>query len=215
MSYKGIIFDLDGTLADSLADLALSMNWVLASYGYPVHEKDDYKRFVGSGIRSLIERALPVEAREGRIIDKVVSTMMEYYSIHCTDHTELYPGIEPLVKEAKDRGLKLAVFSNKPHPFTEIIVNRLLPGMMDRVQGYTCEELKKPNPAEVLRICREMSLSVSDVLYVGDSDVDIITARNAGMRSAGVLWGFRGESELRKAGADYIVSIPSQILELL
>ena len=215
MGYKGIIFDLDGTLADSLADLALSMNWVLASYGYPVHEKDDYKRFVGSGIRSLIERALPVEAREERIIDKVVSTMMEYYSIHCTDHTELYPGIEPLVKEAKDRGLKLAVFSNKPHPFTEIIVNRLLPGMMDRVQGYTCEELKKPNPAEVLRICREMSLSVSDVLYVGDSDVDIITARNAGMRSAGVLWGFRGESELRKAGADYIVSIPSQILELL
>lgn len=215
MSYKGIIFDLDGTLADSLADLALSMNWVLASYGYPVHEKDDYKRFVGSGIRSLIERALPVEAREGRIIDKVVSTMMEYYSIHCTDHTELYPGIEPLIKEAKDRGLKLAVFSNKPHPFTEIIVNRLLPGMMDRVQGYTCEELKKPNPAEVLRICRDLSLSVSDVLYVGDSDVDIITAKNAGMRSAGVLWGFRGESELRKAGADYIVSIPSQILELL
>ena len=87
--------------------------------------------------------------------------------------------------------------------------------MMDRVQGYTCEELKKPNPAEVLRICRDLSLSVSDVLYVGDSDVDIITARNAGMRSAGVLWGFRGESELRKAGADYIVSIPSQILELL
>ncbi len=215
MGYKGIIFDLDGTLADSLADLALSMNWVLASYGYPVHEKDDYKRFVGSGIRSLIERALPVEAREGRIIDKVVSTMMEYYSIHCTDHTELYPGIEPLIKEAKDRGLKLAVFSNKPHPFTEIIVNRLLPGMMDRVQGYTCEELKKPNPAEVLRICRDLSLSVSDVLYVGDSDVDIITARNAGMRSVGVLWGFRGESELRKAGADYIVSIPSQILELL
>ncbi|MCE1169145.1 MAG: HAD family hydrolase [Sphingobacteriia bacterium] len=215
MSYKGIIFDLDGTLADSLADLALSMNWVLASYGYPVHEKDDYKRFVGSGIRSLIERALPVEAREGRIIDKVVSTMMEYYSIHCTDHTELYPGIEPLVKEAKDRGLKLAVFSNKPHPFTEIIVNRLLPGMMDMVQGYTCEELKKPNPAEVLRICRDLSLSVSDVLYVGDSDVDIITAKNAGMRSVGVLWGFRGESELRKAGADYIVSIPSQILELL
>lgn len=215
MGYKGIIFDLDGTLADSLADLALSMNWVLASYGYPVHEKDEYKRFVGSGIRSLIERALPVEAREGSIIDKVVSTMMEYYSIHCTDHTELYPGIEPLVKEAKDRGLKLAVFSNKPHPFTEIIVNRLLPGMMDMVQGYTCEELKKPNPAEVLRICRDLSLSVSDVLYVGDSDVDIITARNAGMRSAGVLWGFRGESELRKAGADYIVSIPSQILELL
>lgn len=215
MGYKGIIFDLDGTLADSLADLALSMNWVLASYGFPVHEKDDYKRFVGSGIRSLIERALPVEAREGRIIDKVVSTMMEYYSIHCTDHTELYPGIEPLVKEAKDRGLKLAVFSNKPHPFTEIIVNRLLPGMMDMVQGYTCEELKKPNPAEVLRICRDLSLSVSDVLYVGDSDVDIITARNAGMRSVGVLWGFRGESELRKAGADYIVSIPSQILELL
>lgn len=215
MSYKGIIFDLDGTLADSLADLALSMNWVLASYGYPVHEKDDYKRFVGSGIRSLIERALPVEAREGRIIDKVVSTMMEYYSIHCTDHTELYPGIEPLVKEAKDRGLKLAVFSNKPHPFTEIIVNRLLPGMMDMIQGYTCEELKKPNPAEVLRICRDLSLSVSDVLYVGDSDVDIITAKNAGMRSVGVLWGFRGESELRKAGADYIVSIPSQILELL
>lgn len=215
MGYKGIVFDLDGTLADSLADLALSMNWVLASYGYPVHEKDDYKRFVGSGIRSLIERALPVEAREGRIIDKVVSTMMEYYRIHCTDHTELYPGIEPLVKEAKDRGLKLAVFSNKPHPFTEIIVNRLLPGMMDMVQGYTCEELKKPNPAEVLRICRDLSLSVSDVLYVGDSDVDIITARNAGMRSVGVLWGFRGESELRKAGADYIVSIPSQILELL
>ena len=215
MGYKGIIFDLDGTLADSLVDLALSMNWVLASYGYPVHEKDDYKRFVGSGIRSLIERALPVEAREERIIDKVVSTMMEYYSIHCTDHTELYPGIEPLIKEAKDRGLKLAVFSNKPHPFTEIIVNRLLPGMMDMIQGYTCEELKKPNPAEVLRICREMAFSVSDVLYVGDSDVDIITAKNAGMRSAGVLWGFRGESELRKAGADYIVSIPSQILELL
>lgn len=215
MGYKGIVFDLDGTLADSLADLALSMNWVLESYGYPGHEKDDYKRFVGSGIRSLIERALPVYAREEVIIDRVVESMMEHYSVHCTDQTELYKGIEQLVREAKLKGLKLAVFSNKPHPFTVIIVRRLLPEMMDLVQGYTCEELKKPNPAEVLRICSEMGLAPSEVLYVGDSDVDIITARNAGMRSVGVLWGFRGESELRKAGADYIASTPAQISELL
>ncbi len=215
MNCKGIIFDLDGTLVDSIEDIANAMNRVLAENGFPEHSLAAYKIFVGRGLLNLTRRALPETVQDEETVKACYQRMTEVYNDHCTEKTKPYDGIMPLLDELQSRRFKLAVFSNKADQFTKKIVQVLMPGYFDRVAGMTVEELKKPNPACALQISEDMGVSPGEILYLGDTGIDMETASNAGMYAVGVLWGFRSESELVDAGAKSILRHPLDLIGLL
>ncbi|MEA4916378.1 HAD family hydrolase [Proteiniphilum sp.] len=215
MNCKGIIFDLDGTLVDSIEDIANAMNRVLAENGFPEHSLAAYKIFVGRGLLNLTRRALPETVQDEGTVKACYQRMTEVYNDHCIEKTKPYDGIMPLLDELQSRGFKLAVFSNKADQFTKKIVQVLMPGYFDRVAGMTVEELKKPNPACALQISEDMGVSPGEILYLGDTGIDMETASNAGMYAVGVLWGFRSESELVDAGAKSILHHPLDLIRLL
>ena len=215
MSYKGLLFDLDGTLIDTIADLSDSMNHVLTGLGFPPHHETEYKSFVGSGIRNLARLALPETARDEATIESCYRRMVEHYSRNSLNKTKPYEGIEELLDTLKARGLSMSVLSNKADAETQRIIAALLPGYFDLVIGMRSEELKKPNPAMALQIADSMKLRPEEIVYVGDSDIDMLTACNAGMYAVGVLWGFRSREQLVQAGAATIVNHPAEIASLL
>jgi len=216
MSYKGIIFDLDGTLVNSLEDIADSMNEVLQNYQCPVHDLQAYKLFIGNGIKNLIERALPVTNRNEAFIDKCCDSMIEVYRRNCINKTKPYHGIAELLDELVSRSLKLAVLSNKADEFTKKIVLTLLPGWsFEAIIGLSDEAHKKPNPFVALQICKKSGISPGDMIYVGDSGIDMQTANNAGMYAVGALWGFQEKEELLSKGAKYLLSSPTDLVNIL
>lgn len=202
--HKAVIFDLDGTLLNSLGDLAAASNYGLKKCGYPTHEVDEYKTFVGDGRYKLIERVLPEVERVSETIDKVLALFNEYYGEHMIDMTRPYEGIAQLLDELKVQGIKIAVVSNKPHEFTTEIVKKFFGDRFDIIFGQREGYKAKPDPSAVLEVIKEFGLSKEECVYVGDSNVDIKTAKNSGLKSVGVLWGFRSKEELEKEGADYI-----------
>ncbi len=213
--YKLYLFDLDGTLVDSLEDLADAANWMLAQSGFPTHSLEEYRRFVGNGVYKLVERALPEDRRSPAEVTVFKAVFDARYQAHCMDKTRPYPGIPSLLAGLKKRGAELAVLSNKSDAFVRQIVEGLLgSGLFSAIRGQREGVPKKPAPDGVWRLLEERGVSRPDALFIGDSDVDIETAQNAGLRSAGVTWGFRGREELTAAGADYLVTAPSQILDL-
>ena len=213
--YKLYLFDLDGTLVDSLEDLADAANWMLAQSGFPTHSLEEYRRFVGNGVYKLVERALPEDRRSPAEVTAFKAVFDARYQAHCMDKTRPYPGIPSLLAGLKKRGAELAVLSNKSDAFVRQIVEGLLgSGLFSAIRGQREGVPKKPAPDGVWRLLEERGVSRPDALFIGDSDVDIETAQNAGLRSAGVTWGFRGREELTAAGADYLVTAPSQILDL-
>ena len=216
MGYKGVIFDLDGTLVNSLEDLADSMNSVLHDNKLPTHTLATYREFIGNGLRNLVSRSLP-EGKENEIlIDRFYKLMIEVYRNNLTKKTKPYDGITGLIDELVSRKIKLAVFSNKADEFTKKVVLTLLPDWhFDPIIGLTREEHKKPNPYCALQICNEFGLSKAEVIYVGDSGIDMQTANNAGIYAAGALWGFRTEEELISNGAKYLLHQPSDLIKLL
>jgi phosphoglycolate phosphatase len=214
--YKGVIFDLDGTLADTLEDIAGSMNRVLASHGYPVRPVNDYKLLVGRGLDNLVKQALPGSARIDAIIGVCLEEMVIDYSQNCLVNTHLYIGIPELIQELTKRKIKIAVFSNKAEPLTIKIVNHLMPGInFVKVAGARADMPKKPDPAGALIISGEMKIPPEEIIYVGDSDVDMITASKAGMLATGVAWGFRSTDELKTHGAQLIIESPEQLISIL
>ena len=215
MKFKGLLFDLDGTIVDSIEDLADSMNCILADSGYPTHNVNQYKLFVGSGIRNLVRLALPDIERQEQIIDTCYHLMVEHYNQNCLNKTKPYDGVKDLLDELKTCGLKMSVLSNKADEETNKIIHALLPNYFDIVIGLRSEELKKPNPAIALQIAAEMDFYPEEIVYVGDSDIDMRTAYNAGMYPLGVLWGFRSREQLLESGASRIVSHPREILSFL
>jgi phosphoglycolate phosphatase len=216
MSFKGVIFDLDGTLVDSLQDIADSMNAVLQSHNFPTHDLHAYKEFVGDGLRNLVRRVLPQANRGETLIDECYDAMIETYNNNCLNKTKPYDGVTELLDELVSRNLKLAIFSNKADQFTKKVVSVLLPKWnFAAVVGLTTEADKKPNPRIALRITDEMGLRPEETIYVGDSGVDMQTANNAGMIAVGVLWGFRSKQELTSHGAQHLLSHPSDLLEIL
>ncbi|MDR1742470.1 MAG: HAD family hydrolase [Dysgonamonadaceae bacterium] len=214
MNFKAAIFDLDGTLVNSLEDLADAMNSVLARQGFPVHPISAYRYFVGRGIRNLVYNALPESSRNEENIAECYRLMMGAYSLNYLVKTRPYDGIIDLIDELKRRGVKLGVLSNKADEFTKNIVQTLLPDCFDEVLGFTTESLKKPNPAAALQISGSFGVDPEDVLYIGDSGVDMQTAQNAGMYGVGVLWGFRTEDELVSNGAKTILAHPLDLMKL-
>ncbi len=216
MTYSGIIFDLDGTLADTLADIANSMNRVLEKEGFPVHPAEDYKYLIGRGLENLVASSLPAQSRLPSIITACLGSLIEDYRVNCLVDTHLYPGIESLLNRLQDKGLKLAIFSNKADDLTQIIVQSLMPGIrFSKVIGAKPGFPKKPDPSGAMLISNFLELNPEEVIYMGDSDVDMMTARGARMLAVGVLWGFRTKEELLSNGADHLLSDPSELMALL
>lgn len=216
MAIKLVIFDLDGTLVDTLADLAGAMNTVLACLGYPTHPVPDYRFKVGNGVAKLVERALPEAARQPAVMAEALQQFLDYYNRHDMEATAPYAGIPELLRQLRARGMQLAVASNKPHAAAvEIVRHYFGKGLFDCVYGQRPGAPVKPDPAIVRDILQALHRTPEETLYVGDSAVDMETARRSGLVSVGVLWGFRPESELRAAGARHLAASPDEILSLL
>lgn len=211
---KLVIFDLDGTLLNTIDDLAMSTNHALRLFGYPEHSLAEYRFFVGNGITTLIERALPEEARQKDLIYQLRKAFVTYYQLHKTELTQPYPGIPELLTNLHAQGITLAVASNKYHQgTTELIRHFFGEKLFSVVLGQRENIPVKPDPAIVYDILSQTGTSPAETLYVGDSGVDMQTARNSHLTSIGVSWGFRSRKELKENGADYIVDSPEEILE--
>lgn len=201
-----VIFDLDGTLLDTVGDLAGACDELLAARGYPGHSTEEYRRFVGNGINKLIERALPAAAASPEAAAELRPEFVRIYRSRITRSTRPYEGVAELLESLRGMGLKLAVASNKFHGGTRQLVEHFFPGVeFCAVLGQREGVPMKPDPAVVREIMDVAGVGCDEVLYVGDSGVDMQTARNAGVLAAGVTWGFRPRGELEACGADYVV----------
>jgi len=211
---RAVLFDLDGTLADSLTDLANATNWALTQLGCPTHPLKSYRYFVGDGARELCARALPADKQN--LVDEALRLMRERYDTNCFDQTRLYAGIPELISALAARHLSLAVLSNKPDDFTKRVIARYFqPSPFTVVRGQLPNVPLKPDPTAALQIARELNMPPAQWLYLGDTNTDMHTARAAGMHSVGVLWGFRNREELAESGAEHIVAKPDEVLALL
>ncbi len=216
MNTRLVIFDLDGTLLDTIGDLAVACNASLAMRGLPQHSYDDYCGFVGNGIMRLVERALPEPLRTPENVALMRADFVRYYTEHIDARTRPYEGVPELLAGLSQRGLRLAVASNKFQAGTEKLVRRFFPGIaFDPVFGQREGVPLKPDPAVAETILALTETPPGQALFVGDSGIDILTAKAAGIRSAGVTWGFRSRTELEEAGADHIVDRAEEILALL
>lgn len=213
---KAVLFDLDGTLVNSLVDLASSANFALEALGYPTHETEKYKYFVGDGMPKLIERVLPENERTAEIHKRCLDIFMTHYGQHYVDKTYVYEGIMDLLETLKKKGLKLAVVSNKSQEPAVTVVNKLFgSGVFDIVCGKQKGYPAKPDPALTLKVINDLGVTPDECVLIGDSGMDAAAAVNAGCVGIGVLWGFRTEKELRDNGDKYIVDSPHKILEVL
>lgn len=215
MSKQLAIFDLDGTLLDTIADLANATNQALAKCGYPTHPTEAYYRFVGNGINKLFARALPEEARTEENVQRIRALFIPYYNEHNADDSHPYPGIVELLTHLQSQGIQLAVASNKYQQATAKLVGHFFPNIrFAAVYGQREGVPIKPAPTIVNDILSETGISRAHTLYIGDSGVDMQTARNASVESVGVTWGFRDEEELRNNGATHIIHHAKDILKL-
>lgn len=212
MKYKAIVFDLDGTLTDTLYDLMLSTNYALSEMGWPERTLDEVRQFVGNGVRRLMEQAVPSDAEEMEF-DMCFSIFQEHYVEHCQDHTALYPGIKELLDELKQRGYKMAIVSNKLQAGVDELYRTFFDGVIDVAIGERPDMKRKPCPDMVNAALKQMGVTAEEAIYVGDSEVDMATARNAGLPCISVLWGFRDQDYLKEIGAFRMVATPQEILE--
>lgn len=208
--YQLVIFDLDGTLLDTLADLADSVNYALAVYGYPQRTYDEVRTFVGNGIRKLIERSVP-EKTDVKAVDEVHQTFLAYYKEHCADKTRPYEGIRKLLQKLREQGIKTAVVSNKADEAVKELCTKYFSGLLDAAVGERAGIARKPAPDTVNEVLKKLSVERSQAVYIGDSDVDVQTAGNAEMDCIAVAWGFRDRECLQSAGAGVIVSSSEEL----
>ena len=215
MKFKGIIFDLDGTLVDSLHDISDAMNKVLQGLNFPTHTYETYQYFIGSGLRNLVSKALPSTNNSHEQIEFCFERIINEYREICTSKTKPYEGILELLDNLTSQNIKLAVFSNKADELTKKIASEIFPDYFDTAVGLSTEELKKPNPFEAVEISKKWSLNPEEILFVGDSDIDMKTAVNANMFPVGVSWGYRTEEELKTSGAKLVINNASELIEIL
>jgi phosphoglycolate phosphatase len=216
MTYNAVIFDLDGTLLDTLQDLVNTLNTVLSAHDYPTHTLDECRFLVGHGMRELVRKALPEGIGEEKTIDLLLKELMEEYTYNWNVHTRPYPGIAPLLDGITERGIKMAILSNKADHFTRLCAESLLASWrFDVIMGHHSGIAPKPDPEGALLVAGMLGEDPSAILYVGDSGIDMLTASRAGMYPLGVLWGFRPKSELLEFGAKSVVEHPDEIVELL
>jgi phosphoglycolate phosphatase len=214
---RAVVFDLDGTLLDTLSDIASAMNTVLSRNGLPVHEVDAYRTMVGSGFETLARRALPAEkAPDDALVTEIAGQLREAYEAQPVVRTRPYDGVRTLLAGIAERRLPMAVLSNKADALVQRIVAEFFaPGLFAVVQGMRDDVPAKPDPTSALAIARHIGVSPPGVVYLGDSDVDMHTATNAGMRAVGAGWGFRGATELREAGAEIVIDAPLDLMGIV
>lgn len=215
MKYKAVIFDLDGTLVNSIYDIADAMNEVLLKRKFKTFNYDTYKTFVGHGVKSLILKAIPEVETNDELIAACLNDMMAIYSKGCTNKTKTYDGILELLETLHLKNIKLSVLSNKEDFLTKKVATAVLPSFIKPTVGLKEEHLKKPNPKVLLEICNSINVLPQESIYVGDTDVDMQVAKRANMLAVGVSWGFRDKKELIAAGANYILDTPKDLLHIL
>ena len=211
--YKTVIFDLDGTLLDTLDDLTSAVNAGLSAYGFARRKKEEVLSFIGNGIAKLMERAANFQGDAKALL----TAFKAYYAVHCADQTKPYDGIIPLLKQLKEQGVKIGVLSNKADFAVKQLIYGYFGDIFDDVQGEDEEHgvYRKPNPSALLSMMERLNAVPSQTVYVGDSDVDIQTAKNAGVNCISVSWGFKKKEFLKEQGASVIVDSVEELLETL
>jgi phosphoglycolate phosphatase len=208
------IFDLDGTLVDSLRDIAEALNECLELLGLPTHPIDHYRYMVGEGVPMLCERA--VGAAHPHLVNRLIELARPRYRVRPLRHTRPYPGVVEMIARLQRSGFRLAVLSNKPHELTISMIRAFwLDHTFDRVQGYTEERYRKPDPHYVFQMCRELAVRPADAVVIGDTPTDMETARRSGANGIGVAWGFRSRADLAGAGSAQVASTPAELTALL
>ncbi len=212
---KAVLFDLDGTLTNTLDDLADAVNYALCAFSFPTHDVNAYRYFVGNGIPKLIERAVPDENRDSETLLAVRNKFFEYYSVHSMDKTCAYDGVPEMVRTVKELGYKIAVVTNKDETAAVKIVDQLYPDCFENVFGASEFIPKKPDPTIAYIAMKKMGVTPDECIFVGDSCVDIQTGKNSGAYDVGVTWGFRPRSELEEYGASAIIDTPNELISLI
>ncbi len=213
MKYAAVIFDLDGTLLDTLKDLTDATNYALASHGLPLHSADEVRSFIGDGISKLIARAVP-EGTPQTIQKNVLDAFNLYYKEHCADNTRPYPGILPLLADLRKQGCQTAIVSNKADYAVQELAEQYFPGLLDAACGERPGIACKPAPDMLLTVMAQLRASKENTIYVGDSDTDLLTALNADIPCIGACWGFRGRSFLLEHGATLLADRAENIIKL-
>lgn len=211
---KAVLFDLDGTLVNSIYDIGGAMNVALESLGQPTFPIEQYYKMVGNGMKKLCQRALAEDKQN--LLEELLQRYQTRYLAHCCDDTVVYEGVPQLLNALHEQGYKLAVITNKPADQAKRVMDTLLPGApLDVVWGQQKPFAVKPDPAVYYHVCGLLGVQAEETLYCGDSDVDMLFAKNAGAKGVGCLWGFRDEAELKAAGAHHLAKAPLEILECL
>ena len=209
---KAVIFDLDGTLLNTLEDLHISFNYAIGEFGYPARTEEEIKGFVGNGIKKAIERALPYKVEDNEL-EQIVSVFKTYYLEHMSEHTMPYNGITDTLKELKAKGYAIGVVSNKYDDAVKALCNKYFCNLVDIAVGEGNGISKKPSPDGVLKVIKE--LNAKEAVYAGDSEVDIETAKNAGLPCISVLWGFKDKEFLINNGAEIFAETPKDIIKII
>ncbi len=211
--YQAVIFDLDGTLLDTIGGLAKAGNYALVELGLPIHNVDKYRQMVGYGKQKLIDNLLPDCCKSGAlIVDKLFDS---YYYHHMLDGTKEYNGIKDLLEKLKDKKIKLGVLTNKSHEFAQKMIEHYFPNLFDLVWGVDGDLKTKPDPHKLNEMIKQFQLDHKEVLYVGDSDVDIMTGKNAVVDTASVSWGFRAKEELMLLEPTYVIDEAKQLADII
>lgn len=218
MSFTHVIFDLDGTVLNTIDDLAAAGNHTCEVHGWPTFSVDEYKRKVGNGMLKLVERFMPegLAQSDPELFEQVLAEFRAYYAKHSNDTTAPYPGIIEMLQTLNDHGVCLALLTNKDHTSAApLIAQHFKDTCFSVVQGRIPEFPAKPDPAITTYVMEQIGATPQSTLYVGDSNVDILTGHNVNIKSCGVLWGFRSYTELKQAGADYIASTPEELTNIV
>lgn len=213
--FHTVIFDLDGTILDTIADLAGAGNWVCRSNGWPEYSLEEFKAMVGHGIPNLVAKFSPPEFRSPLLVVNTLAKFNKYYSEHNMDETAPYPGIPELLGRLKAAGIQMAVYSNKADEFSQVIVEHYFPGVFQLVRGKVEGMPVKPDPAGVHSVMEALGADPARTLFVGDSSVDIRTGHNAGTQTCGVTWGFRPRASLEEAGAEHLADTVEELEQVI
>ena len=214
MPYKAVLFDMDGTVLDTLDDLLDSVNYSLAHFSLPPVSREHVRQNLGNGAAFLINHCMPAECSP-ELCSRVLAFYKPWYDEHCRIKTSPYAGILPMMEKLRTRGLRLAIISNKPDTAVQELAEAFFPGLLELAVGESSSVRRKPAPDTVLKAASQMNLSQADCVYVGDSEVDILTALNAGMDFISVTWGFRDEPQLLESGASVLAHTPEELLNLI
>ena len=211
--YKAVIFDLDGTLLNTLTDLYNSVNHALRTFGFPERTIDEVRRFIGNGVKKLMERSTPDGTSE-KVNEECLNCFRAHYLQHMSDNTAPYEGVNELIAKLREKGIRTAVVSNKLHSAVVDLCKDYFEGIEEAI-GVSVEAERKPNPVNVIKVLDTFGITADECIYVGDSEVDVQTAHNAEVKCIGVTWGFRDETELIENGADFIAHNAEEVFKLI